>query len=144
MLIVILVGIVGVMIYIRTQVNLEAGISGTGNVVIENEAPEGLIITQEYVLLALHRNMARETLETYARTLKAEANIDVDFSELTYDNLGRIRYIAMEVDCGDGFAGKTSFPVNTDGFRFGFIRRYDDDAETEFFIGPIEAEDALI
>ena len=80
--------------------------------------------------LELHENFSP------AESLKKRKNIDIDFSESTFYDNGKIKTYAIQVNCNDGFKGKTttkSLLIKNDG-KYGFIRNYENGETTEFKI----------
>ena len=65
-------------------------------------------------------------------------NIDIDFSESTFYEDGKVKNVNLEVDCNDGFSGVaknfgTTFDINNCGFQ----RDYTENAEKPWSIGTM-------
>ena len=92
-----------------------------------NDFKAELIITTE---------TTKNELTKLARWFKKRKNIDIDFSESTFYDNGKIKTYAIQVNCNDGFKGKTttkSLLIKNDG-KYGFIRNYENGETTEFKI----------
>jgi hypothetical protein len=63
-------------------------------------------------------------------------NILLEFVELKFDENGKLFYIMIKVDCGDGFKGTAGSALN--GTKpFGFKRDYEKGADSPFIIGVL-------
>ena len=63
-------------------------------------------------------------------------NIDIDFSESTFYEDGKVKNVNLEVDCNDGFSGVAknfgaTFNINNCGFQ----RDYNENAKIPWSIG---------
>lgn len=80
-----------------------------------------LVVTQE---------TTKAELKKLANWFKKRKNIDIDFSESTFYDNGKIKTYSIKVDCNDGNKGETlqkNITITT-GNKHGFIRSYDDDS----------------
>ncbi|CAL2084481.1 Phage shock protein C (PspC) family protein [Tenacibaculum sp. 190524A02b] len=64
-----------------------------------------------------------------AKWFKKRKNIDIDFSESTFHENGKINTYSLKVNCNDGYKGKTTSKIIIrNGDEHGFIRSYDDES----------------
>ncbi|WP_086029991.1 PspC domain-containing protein [Tenacibaculum holothuriorum] len=82
-----------------------------------NDAKAELIITKE---------TTKSELKELARWFKNKKNIDIDFSESSFFNNGKIKSYILKVNCNDGYKGNTaSKGITINNGKHGFIRNYD-------------------
>ncbi len=84
--------------------------------------------------LVVTKETTKNELEKLARWFKNRKNIDIDFSESTFYDNGKIKAYKIEVDCNDGFKGKSASKNTRIGIgKHGFIRNYDENGEKYAF-----------
>ncbi len=97
-----------------------------------------LIITNDEVRLAVGTLTTRNELENIKQQLKRDKNIDMSYSGSEFTSRGRIKKLSLEIDCNDGFSGKTiNWSKSLDNNTIGFIRDYKSDALQPFVIGEL-------
>ncbi|SEB35976.1 Phage shock protein PspC (stress-responsive transcriptional regulator) [Tenacibaculum sp. MAR_2009_124] len=90
-----------------------------------NDFKAELVVTEE---------TTRNELKKLARWFKNRKNIDIDFSKSTFFDNGKIKTYKIEVDCNDGFNGKSTSKNTVIGIgKHGFIRNYDENGESYAF-----------
>lgn len=93
-----------------------------------NEVKSELIITKE---------TTRNELKKLARWFKDRKNIDIDFSESSFYDNGKIKTYSLKVDCNDGFKGKTkklTKSIIVGNGKHGFTRSYNENDSITFKI----------
>lgn len=93
-----------------------------------NEVKSELIITKE---------TTRNELKKLARWFKDRKNIDIDFSESSFYDNGKIKTYSLKVDCNDGFKGKTkklTKSIIVGNRKHGFTRSYNENDSITFKI----------
>ncbi|CAM1372750.1 PspC domain-containing protein [Tenacibaculum xiamenense] len=84
--------------------------------------------------LVVTKETTKNELKKLARWFKNRKNIDIDFSESTFYDNGKIKTYKIEVDCNDGFKGKSASKSTIIGIgKHGFIRNYDENGESYSF-----------
>ncbi len=97
-----------------------------------------LIITKEQVRLTIGTLTTRNELENIRKQLKRDKNIDMNYSSSEFTSRGRIKKLSLEVDCNDGFSGKTiNWSKGLEKNDIGFMRDYSAGALTPFTIGNL-------
>lgn len=97
-----------------------------------------LIITNDEVRLAVGTLTTRNELENIKQQLKRDKNIDMSYSGSEFTSRGRIKKLSLEIDCNDGFSGKTiNWSKSLDNNTIGFIRDYKSDTLQPFVIGEL-------
>ncbi len=97
-----------------------------------------LIITNDEVRLAIGTLTTRNELENIKQQLKRDKNINMSYSGSEFTSRGRIKKLSLEIDCNDGFSGKTiNWSKSLDNNTIGFIRDYTSDALQPFVIGEL-------
>ena len=92
----------------------------------------------EKAFLIITENTTKDELTKIATEFKLVRNIDIDFTETTFYNNGKVKNVNLEVDCNDGYKGVaknfgTTFSINNCGFQ----RDYKEDAESPWSIGSM-------
>ncbi|CAM1362060.1 conserved membrane protein of unknown function [Tenacibaculum soleae] len=93
-----------------------------------NEVKSELIITKE---------TTKNELKKLARWFKDRKNIDIDFSESSFYDNGKIKTYSLKVDCNDGFKGKTkklTKNIIVGNGKHGFTRSYNENDSITFKI----------
>ncbi|MDY0779950.1 PspC domain-containing protein [Tenacibaculum sp. IB213877] len=84
--------------------------------------------------LIIDKNTTKQELEKLASWFKNKKDIDIDFSESTFFDNGKIKSYSLKVDCNDGFSGKSDKLITINGGEHGFVRNYNDDGSVHFRI----------
>ncbi len=92
----------------------------------------------EKVFLIITKNTTKDELTKITTEFKLKRNIDVDFTETTFYDNGKVKNVNLEVDCNDGYKGfaknfGTIFTLNNCGFQ----RDYRENAEKPWSIGSM-------
>ena len=92
----------------------------------------------EKAFLIITENTTKDELTKIATEFKLVRNIDIDFTETTFYDDGKVKNVNLEVDCNDGYKGVaknfgTTFSINNCGFQ----RDYKEDAESSWSIGSM-------
>ena len=93
-----------------------------------NDAKAELIITKE---------TTKKELKKLANWFKNKKDIDIDFSESSFYDNGKIKTYALQVNCNDGFKGKTKNTTKSiiiGNGKHGFTRSYNDNDAVTFKI----------
>lgn len=101
---------------------------------------KGLRISPEIISLAIDKNMSDTRLKNIKFELWDQAGITFDVENIRRSATGQIEFIAISVDCHDGFNGKAEKTFMKGKTRFGFYRDYRPDM-TAFMIGDIPKRD---
>jgi phage shock protein PspC (stress-responsive transcriptional regulator) len=97
-----------------------------------------LIITNDEVRLSIGTLTTRNELDTIKQQLKRDKNIDMSYSGSEFTPRGRIKKLSLEIDCNDGYSGKTiNWAKSLDSNSIGFKRDYTLDAAEPFIIGEL-------
>jgi hypothetical protein len=88
------------------------------------------------VFLLITENTTKDELTKICAEFKLLKNIDIDFSESTFYEDGKVKNVNLEVDCNDGFSGVAknfgaTFNINNCGFQ----RDYNENAKIPWSIG---------
>lgn len=103
-----------------------------------SSAATQLMITNDQVRLAIGTLTTRNELENIKQQLKRDKNIDMSYSGSEFTSRGHIKKLSLEIDCNDGFSGKTiNWSKSLDNNTIGFIRDYKQDALQPFVIGKL-------
>ena len=90
------------------------------------------------VFLLITENTSKDELTKICAEFKLLKNIDIDFSESTFYEDGKVKNVNLEVDCNDGFSGVTkNFGTTFNINNCGFIRDYRENAQIPFSIGSM-------
>jgi hypothetical protein len=92
----------------------------------------------EKAFLIITENTTKDELTKIATEFKLVRNIDIDFTETTFYDDGKVKNVNLEVDCNDGYKGVaknfgTTFSLNNCGFQ----RDYSKNAEKPWSIGSM-------
>ncbi|MFY0593707.1 hypothetical protein [Roseivirga sp.] len=90
---------------------------------------------EENIEVIFDRKMTFEELVEIRSDLKKKG-IDLDYSNLSFDNNHRLKSISFEVDCKDGFSGKAD-RSSLGSKPFGFFRNFDQGVKVPFGVGYI-------
>jgi len=77
--------------------------------------------------------MSQHDLDSIKQALSAK-NIKIEFSNTAFNAKGKLKSLAIDVDCGDGYRGEAAGELSSRK-KFGFVRDYDEKAKTPFAIG---------
>ncbi|MFD0992921.1 PspC domain-containing protein [Tenacibaculum geojense] len=91
-------------------------------------------INNEKAELLINKNTTKKELEKLASWFKNKKNIDIDFSESTFNNNGTIETYFLKVNCNDGFSGTTNKAITINSGEHGFVRNYDQNGSVSFKI----------
>lgn len=97
------------------------------------------IITKDLVLVTFNQSVTKNDLKTLSKTLKKSKNIDLDYSQSTFDHKDRISKLRFKVNCNDGYEGN-AYDYNRYELRtskIGFIRDYKKEGKEAFAIGKL-------
>ncbi len=84
-------------------------------------------ITNDKAELIITKTTTKKQLEELTAWFKNRKNIIIDFSDSSFFEDGSIKTYSLEVDCNDGFKGKTTIKGVTIGNeKHGFIRNYNE------------------
>lgn len=89
----------------------------------------------ERVVVKINRYAGKEYLDMTKRFLKKKYNIDVDYSDLTYNETKELISIQAKVDCNDGFSGLFAQKNNQPLEEFYIYRDYSNAAKVAFGLG---------
>ncbi|RRO12539.1 M56 family metallopeptidase [Flavobacteriaceae bacterium 14752] len=89
----------------------------------------------ERVVVKINRYAGKEYLEHTKRFLKKSYNIDVNYSDLKYNDKNELISIQAKVDCNDGFSGTIARKNNQPVEEFYIYRDYSTAAEIPFGVG---------
>jgi len=102
------------------------------------------IITEDYIEVKFTNETTQQNLSDIKTALK-ERNIDIEYTETTFDKTGQLEGISFKVDCNDGHSGSAS--MSTKGFvglltdlDVGFYRDYREYSSTTFGSGTFESK----
>ena len=92
-------------------------------------------ITDVKAELIITKETTKNELRKLARWFKNRKNIDIDFSESTFFDNGKIKTYSLKVDCNDGNKGNTaSKGIIINNGKHGFVRNYTDNDSILFEI----------
>lgn len=84
--------------------------------------------------LVINSNTTKNEVKKLVRWFKDRKNIDLDFSESTYYDSGKIKSYVLKVNCNDGFKGKASSKgIVLKNGKHGFVRKYNENDKTIAF-----------
>ncbi len=104
---------------------------------VEKNTSYSISADKAYLLLAY--NTTELELEAITKEFSTLKNIDIDYSNSTFDEHGLINYLEIHVDFNDGYSGGSCSSTRW-GLWFknvGFIRNYNDSEKKKFSIGSI-------
>lgn len=89
----------------------------------------------ERVVVKINRYAGKEYLDMTKRFLKKSYNIDVNYSDLKFNDKNELISIQAKVDCNDGFSGTVARKNNQPVEEFYIYRDYSPAAKTPFGVG---------
>jgi len=95
-----------------------------------------LLIDSTEVILTIDRNTTIVDISNYKAKLK-EVNIDLNIDKIEYDTDNKIKSLAINVNCNDGYQGWTEKGLNGNE-KIGFFRIYDKPGKQPFAMYPLE------
>lgn len=95
-----------------------------------------LLIDSTKVLLSIDKNTTKDELNTYQTKLK-EVNISLNVDKIEFNPMGKIKQLAITVDCNDGYQGWANLDLSGND-KIGFYRIYDKNSNSSFGMSPLE------
>lgn len=98
-----------------------------------------LIITKEEVRLTIGTLTTQNELENIRKQLQRDKNILMSHTGSEFTSRGHIKKLSLEIDCNDGYSGKTiNWSKSLESNTIGFKRDYTSDAAEPFIIGNLD------
>ena len=102
------------------------------------------IMTDDYIEVKFTKETTQQNLSDIKTALK-ERNIDIEYTETTFDKTGQLEGISFKVDCNDGYSGSAS--MSTKGIvglltdlDVGFYRDYRENSSSSFGSGTFKSK----
>ena len=100
------------------------------------EDVRGLSVTDSAIMLVVDWKSTESDLEKYKMKLQEDYNISLEY-ELKFKGNGQLKWIALTVDCNDGYRGSFQAKLKSKMTNVGFSRVYDTryPPESQFAVG---------